>query len=263
MPIPKSSSGEMPFLDHLEELRWRIIYALGALVVGVGLGFLAAVKLDLVLWLQKPVLPYLRGQTLVYTHPGDTFSVLMQMAFVVGIAVALPVIGYQVWAFLSPALYKHERRIVIPVLFVALLLFIGGAAMAYFLVLPMTLKFLFGLETTSLTPMITVSEYFGFVTSLCIAMGLVFEVPIVLVGLSAFGIVSPQALGKIRKFAVVACWLAAAVVTPGDLFTTTLALAIPLYLLYEVSVAASWIIFRRKARKRAAELAAEQTGAPA
>jgi sec-independent protein translocase protein TatC len=261
--IPKSQSGEMPFLDHLEELRWRIIYALGALVVGVGVGFLVIIKFDLVYWLQKPVLPFLRGQTLVYTHPGDTFSIMMQMAFVVGIAVALPVIGYQVWLFLSPALHKHERRIVIPVLFVAVLLFCSGVAMAYFLVLPMTLRFLFGLEATALTPMITVSEYFGFVTSMCLAFGLIFEVPIVLVGLSAFGIVSPQQLGKVRRFAVVICWLAAAIITPGDLFTTTLALAIPLYLLYEVSVAVSWVIYRRKARKRAAELAAEQSGATA
>jgi sec-independent protein translocase protein TatC len=216
-----------------------------------------------VYWVQKPVLPFLRGQTLVYTHPGDPFSIMMQMAFVVGIAVALPVIGYQVWAFLAPALHRHERRIIIPVLGVAVILFAAGVAMAYFLVLPMTLRFLFGLEATALTPMITVSEYFGFVTSLCLAFGLVFEVPIVLVGLSAFGIVSPQQLGKVRRFAVVICWLAAAIITPGDLFTTTLALAIPLYLLYEVSVAVSWIIYRRKARKRAAELAAEQSGATA
>jgi sec-independent protein translocase protein TatC len=187
----------------------------------------------------------------------------MQLALVVGVAVALPVIGYQVWAFLSPALYKHERRIVIPVLAVAIILFASGVALAYFLVLPLTLRFLFSIGTESLTPMITVSEYFSFVTSMCLAFGLIFEVPIVLVALSAFGIVSPQALGKVRKFAVVVCWLGAAIVTPGDLFTTTLALAIPLYLLYEASVAVSWIIYRRRAKRRAAELAAEQGGATA
>jgi sec-independent protein translocase protein TatC len=263
MRIPKSSTGEMPFLDHLEELRWRIIYSLGALVVGIVIGLLAAVKLDLIRWLQNPVLPYLHGQKLVYTHPSDTFSIYMQLALVVGVAVALPVIGYQVWAFLSPALYKHERRIVIPVLAVAIILFASGVALAYFLVLPLTLRFLFSIGTESLTPMITVSEYFSFVTSMCLAFGLIFEVPIVLVALSAFGIVSPQALGKVRKFAVVVCWLGAAIVTPGDLFTTTLALAIPLYLLYEASVAVSWIIYRRRAKRRAAELAAEQGGATA
>jgi sec-independent protein translocase protein TatC len=264
MRIPKSSSGEMPFLDHLEELRWRIIYSLAALIVGVVIGFVVANTFHVIDWLQKPVLPYLPpGQTLVYTRVTATFSVLMQTAFVIGIALALPVIGYQVWAFLSPALYKNERRIVIPILFVAVILFAAGVALAYFLVIPLTLKFLFGLESASLTPMIGVSEYFSFVTSMCLAFGIIFEVPIVLVGLSAFGIVSPQALGGVRKYAVVVCWIASAVVTPGDLFTTTLALAIPLYFLYEASVAVSWIIYRRRAKRRAAELAAEQGGATA
>jgi sec-independent protein translocase protein TatC len=261
MPIPKTQTGEMPFLDHLEELRWRIIYSLGALVIGVGIGFFVTFKLDLIGWLQTPVLPYLRGQHLVYTHPGDTFSTILQMSLVVGIALALPVIAYNVWAFLSPALYRHERRIVIPILLAATLLFIAGVALAYFLVLPLTLKFLFGLEAESLTPMITVSEYFGFVTSMCLAFGGVFEVPIVIVGLSAMGIVSPQALGKFRRYAVVISYGAAAIITPGDLLTTTIALAIPLYLLYEVSVAVSYIIYRKKA-KRDAALEAEQ-GVPA
>src|SRR5947208_3978391 len=261
MPIPKSPTGEMPFLDHLEELRWRIIYSLGALVIGISIGFLVTFKLDLIGVLQRPVLPYLRGQTLVFTHPGDTFSAILQMSFVVGIIVALPVIGYNVWAFLSPALYRHERRVVIPVLLAATLLFLGGVALAYFLVLPLTLKFLFGLEAQSLTPMITVSEYFGFVTSMCLAFGGVFEVPIVIVGLSAMGIVSPQALAKFRRYAIVLTYAAAAIITPGDLFTTTIALAIPLYLLYELSVAVSYVIYRRKAR-RDANLASEE-GVPA
>jgi len=260
-PIPRSPTGEMPFLDHLEELRWRIIYSLGALVIGIAIGFLVTFKLDLIGVLQRPVIPYLRGQTLVFTHPGDTFSAILQMSFVVGIVVALPVIGYNVWAFLSPALYRHERRVVIPVLLSATLLFLAGVALAYFLVLPLTLKFLFGLEAQSLTPMITVSEYFGFVTSMCLAFGAVFEVPIVIVGISALGIVSPQTLGKFRRYAVIISYGAAAIITPGDLLTTTIALAVPLYLLYELSVAVSYVIFRRKAKRRA-ELAAEE-GVPA
>src|SRR3954454_7382447 len=228
-PIPRSQSGEMPFLDHLEELRWRIIYSLGALVIGIAVGFLVTFKLDLIGVLQRPVHPYLRGQTLVFTHPGDTFSAILQMSFVVGIVIALPVIGYNVWAFLSPALYRHERRVVIPVLLSATLLFIGGVALAYFLVLPLTLKFLFSLETESLTPMITVSEYFGFVTSLCLAFGAVFEVPIVIVAAVAIGVVTPKQLAKFRRYAIVVTWAGAAIITPGDLFTTTLALAVPLY----------------------------------
>ena len=261
MPMPKSSTGEMPFLDHLEELRWRIIYSLAALVVGVGVGFFVTIKLDLLQLLQLPVLPYLRGNHLVYTHPGDTFSVLMQMAFVVGIAVAIPVIAYQAWSFLAPALHKHEKRVVVPVLGAATLLCSAGVSLAYFLVLPMTLKFLFGLEASTLKPMITVSEYFGFVTSLCLAFGAVFEVPIILVAGVALGIVTPQQLAKLRRFAVVICWAAAAIITPGDLFTTTLALAIPLYLLYEASIIVSFIIFRRRQRRDA--LGAGRSEAPA
>jgi|SRR5689334_1420216 len=261
MPIPKSPTGEMPFLDHLEELRWRIIYSLGALVIGVGIGFLVTIKLDVIRVLQLPVLPYLRGHTLVYTHPGDTFSALLQMSLVVGIVIALPVIGYNVWAFLSPALHRHERRVVIPVLLSATLLFIAGVCLAYFFVLPLTLKFLFGLEAESLTPMITVSEYFSFVTSMCLAFGAVFEVPIVIVGLSAMGIVSPQTLGKFRRYAIVVSYGAAAIITPGDLLTTTIALAVPLYLLYEVSVAVAYVIYRRKQR-RDSDVASEQ-GVPA
>ena len=261
MPIPKTKTGEMPFLDHLEELRWRIIYSLGALVVGVAIGFLVTFKFDLIGLLQAPVLPYLRGQHLVYTHPGDTFSAILQASLAVGIALALPVIGYNVWAFLSPALYRHERRVVIPILAAATFLFLAGVALAYFFVLPLTLKFLFGLESESLTPMITVSEYFGFVTSMCLAFGGVFEVPIVIVGLSAMGIVTPQTLGKFRRYAVVIAYGGAAIITPGDLLTTTIALAVPLYLLYELSVAVSYLIYRKKAR-RDAELASEQ-GVPA
>jgi sec-independent protein translocase protein TatC len=262
MPIPKSASGEMPFLDHLEELRWRIIYSLGALVVGIGLGFLVVVKLDLLLWLQHPIAPFLRGQHLVYTHPSDPFSVMLQLALVVGMVVALPVIGYNIWAFLSPALHRHEKRVVIPVLVAATFLFIAGVALAYILVLPMTLSFLYDIGSASLTPMITVSEYFGFVTSMCLAFGLVFEVPIVIVGLTALGIVTPMTLSKFRKYAVVLAYAGSAIITPGDLFTTTLALAIPLYFLYEISIAVSFVIYRRKL-KRQAQADVEETGVPA
>jgi sec-independent protein translocase protein TatC len=109
--------------------------------------------------------------------------------------------------------------------------------------------------------MITVSEYFGFVTSMCLAFGLVFEVPIAIVGLTALGIVTPMTLSKFRKYAVVLSYAGAAIITPGDLFTTTLALAIPLYFLYEISIAVSFVIYRRRIKRQAA--ADEEAGVPA
>jgi sec-independent protein translocase protein TatC len=248
------STAEMPFLDHLEELRWRIIWSLAAVVVGVGLAFVVVLKFNLLTWMQGPILPYLHGKRLVYTHPGDGFSILMQTAIIVGVVLALPVILYQAWAFLSPALHRHEKKIVVPVIVGAVFLFICGAALAWYFVLPMTLKFLSGLGDESFDQMITVSEYFGFVTSMVLAMGAVFELPIAILLLSALGLVTPQFLSKFRRHAVIASYVVAAIITPGDLFVTSVALMIPLYLLYELSIGLSWLVFRKRQKRELAEL---------
>jgi sec-independent protein translocase protein TatC len=252
------SSAEMPFLDHLEELRWRIIWSLAALVVGVGVAFFLVMKFNLLLWMQGPMLPYLHGRRLVYTHPGDGFSILLQTSIIVGIVLALPVIIYQVWAFLSPALYRKEKRIAVPVILGAVLLFVAGAALAWYFVLPMTLKFLSALGDESFDQMITVSEYFGFVTSMVLAMGAVFELPIAILLLSAFGLVTPKFLAKYRRHAMLASYLAAAIITPGDLFVTSVALMLPLYLLYELSIGLSYLVYRKRRENAIAEAEAER-----
>lgn len=256
------SSAEMPFLDHLEELRWRIIWSLAALVVGVGVAFFLVLKFNLLLWMQGPMLPYLHGRRLVYTHPGDGFSILLQTAIIVGVVLALPVIIYQVWAFLSPALYQKEKRIAVPVILGAVLLFIGGAALAWYFVLPMTLKFLSALGDEAFDQMITVSDYFGFVTSMVLAMGAVFELPIAILILSAIGLVTPKFLSKYRRHAILASYLAAAIITPGDLFVTSVALMVPLYLLYELSIGLSYLVYRKRQQSAAAD-AAEQAASEA
>ncbi len=251
------SSAEMPFLDHLEELRWRIIWSLAALVVGVGVAFFIVIKFNLLLWMQGPMLPYLHGRRLVYTHPGDGFSILLQTSIIVGVVLALPVIIYQVWAFLSPALYQKEKRIAVPVILGAVLLFIAGAALAWYYVLPMTLKFLSALGDESFDQMITVSDYFGFVSSMVLAMGAVFELPIAILLLSAIGLVTPRFLAKYRRHALLASYVVAAIITPGDLFVTSIALMVPLYLLYELSIGLSFLVYRKRQRAEAAD-AAEQ-----
>ncbi len=249
-------TGEMPFLDHLEELRWRIIWSLAALIVGVAAAFVLVYRFDLLTWMQGPILPFLHGHKLVYTHPGDGFSILMQTAIIVGIVLALPVVIYQVYAFLSPGLHRHEKRVAIPVILGAVGLFISGAALAWYFVLPMTLKFLSGLGDESFDQMITVSEYFGFVSSMVLAMGAVFELPIAILLLSAFGIVTPQFLAKFRRHALLGSYVAAAIITPGDLFVTCNALMVPLYLLYEMSIILSFLVVRKKQRAALAESAA-------
>jgi sec-independent protein translocase protein TatC len=251
------SSAEMPFLDHLEELRWRIIWSLASLVIGVAIGFVIVFNFDLLTWLQGPILPFLNGTKLKVTHPGDGFSILMQAAIIVGVLVALPMILYQVWAFLSPALHKHEKRVGIPVIVGAVFLFVCGAAMAWYLVLPMTLRVLFHFDDKSFDQMITATEYFGFVSGLVLASGAVFELPIVVLLLSFFGLVTPKFLSKFRRHAIVGSYLVASFVTPGDMLVGSVALSIPLYLLYELSIVLSFVVFRSKQRKRLAEEAAE------
>jgi len=252
------SAGEMPFLDHLEELRWRIIWSLAALIVGVAVAFFLVFQLDLLTWMQGPILPFLHGHKLVYTHPGDGFSIVLQTSIMVGVVLALPVVVWQVYAFLSPALHRHEKRIAIPVILGAVLLFIGGAALAWYFVLPMTLRFLFNLGDKAFDQMITVSEYFGFVSSLVLAMGAVFELPIAILLLSFFGLVTPKFLAKFRRHAILGSYVAAAIITPGDLFITSVALMVPLYMLYELSIILSFIVVRRKEKAARAEAAAEE-----
>jgi sec-independent protein translocase protein TatC len=249
------SAGEMPFLDHLEELRWRIIWSLAALIVGVAVAFVLVMKFNLLLWLQGPMLPYLHGRRLVYTHPGDGFSILMQTAIMAGVVIALPVIVWQVYAFLSPALHRHEKRVAIPVIVGAVALFVAGAALAWYFVLPMTLKFLSSLGDEAFDQMITASEYFGFVSSLVLAMGAVFELPIAILLLSFFGLVTPKFLAKFRRHAILGSYIAAAIITPGDLFITSIALMVPLYMLYELSIILSYLVVRKRERAALAESA--------
>ncbi len=250
-------SAEMPFLDHLEELRWRIIWSLAALVVGVVIGFAIVLNFDVLTWLQAPVVPFLHGHRLVVTHPGEGFSIMLQTAVVIGTVIAAPMIIYQVWLFLSPALHRHEKKVVVPVIVGGVFLFVCGAALAWFFVLPMTLRFLFSFADRAFEEMIKVDEYFGFVMTLVLAMGAVFELPIVILLLTAMGLVNPKFLSKFRRHAAVGSYVAASIITPGDLVYTSVILTIPLYLLYEVSIALSYVVYRRREKKRLAEDASE------
>src|SRR5215217_3301685 len=258
------NNAEMPFLDHLEELRWRIIWSLVALIVGVAAAFFVLQQFDIFKFLERPILPYLGGNKLKYTHPADPFSVLISASFTIGIVIALPVILYQVWAFLAPALYKHEKRVVLPVIFGAIALFVAGVSLSFFVVLPLAIGWLMNIaaKTDALEPMITYRDYFSFAVNMSLAFGLCFELPIVILLLSVLGIVTPEFLRRFRRHALVLCVVTGALLSPGDLIWTTMLLAAPLYLLYELSVILTVLVYRRR-RKRAAQLAAEEAAAAA
>ena len=255
-----NQQAEMPFLDHLEELRWRILWSLAAFVAGFAIAFVLATKYNFILLLEHPIAPYLQGKKLIVTHPADPFRLTLSVSIWLGVVLALPVILYQLWSFLAPALYKHEKRVVIPVFFFGTILFLCGIALSYFVILPITLRFLFSIQASSLDMFISAREYFGFAIAMSLAMGAVFELPIVIIGLTAVGVVTPKFLQKFRRYAVVLCLVASAIITPGSDPLSLLALALPLYGLYEVSVVASAVVYRRKMRRSAS---ADLGGVPA
>ena len=170
--MPPGSQAEMPFLDHLEELRWRIIWSLLALVIGVAVSFYALFSHeDILLLLQGPVQPYLDGRKLIYTHPADAFRIIMNLSLILGTILASPVILWHLWGFLSPALYRHEKKVVIPVLIFAAVLFLAGVALSWFVILPLTLRVFASIQSSSLEPMLSFREYFGFAMSMSLALG--------------------------------------------------------------------------------------------
>jgi sec-independent protein translocase protein TatC len=246
---------EMPFLDHLEELRHRLFWIVGAVIVGVVLSFVILSRggFDIVDILARPIEPYLRGRQLVFTHPGTSFSIVLNASLILGILFATPVIGYQLWGFFAPALMPHEKRIIVPVLIGMIFLFLCGVALAYFIVMPFTLKFFMGFESAALTPMIEATQYFGFAFTMMLAFGIAFELPIAILLLSALGIIQPQFLSKYRRHAIVITVIAAAFITPDASPTTLFALSLPLYLLYELGVALSYSVTRRRRKRHEAE----------
>lgn len=241
-----SARGEMPFLDHLEELRWRVLWSLLAVAVGAGLSFWAAVEFDVLGLLIDPVRPLIEGARLKYLSPSDPFFITLKLALVMGVVLGSPVVIYQVWAFLAPALEDHEKRAIVPTLWLGLVLFLSGIALAYYLALPVTLDFMMSFQTEALEQSIVIGYYLGFVTKLLLGFGLVFELPVVVVILTALGIVTPDALKSKRRYAIVAVTVVASVITPGDLIVLTVFMMIPLLLLYEMSIFLSKVVHRRR-----------------
>ncbi len=251
----------MPFLDHLEELRWRILYSLLAIVLATLAGWFIVERVDVLGLLMHPIAPLVPGGKLKFTSPTDPFFITLKFAFVVGLVLASPVVVYQVWAFLAPALYDREKRLIVPALSVGVVLFLGGAAVAYLWVLPRALRVLFSFQQSVLEPIITADKYFGFAAQLMIAFGIVTELPLVIVILAALGLVTPQFLARNRRYAVVIAALAAALLTPPDAVSMLL-MMVPMWLLYEISILCAWVVTKRRARRERAR-AASTAGAVA
>jgi sec-independent protein translocase protein TatC len=240
--VPPASEGDggavMSLVDHLSELRKRIIWS----ILGVGLGAVVGFAAG------EPIISFLRSplpteQPLVFTSVGDPFAIRIRIALVVGIILAMPVLLWNVWRFVAPGLTARERRSILPWIPAALAFFVLGVGIAY-IVLPYAAAFLLSFQTPDLQALLTAREYFDFVTTMFLAFGLLMEFPILLVGLSRVGIVTSDRLRRSRRMIILGIAVLSAAATPGGDLVSPVILGLTLYVLFEGTI----FVIRRSGR---------------
>ena len=262
-PRTAPRGAEMPFLDHLEELRVRLLWSLGAIMVGALAGVVLTMQFGLMELLVRPIQPYLPGGRLVFTSPTEAFVATFKVGLFLGILLALPVVFYHFWRFVAPGLLENEQRIFVPAVLASLALFGGGVALAFLVVIPVGLRFFLTFQTQAFQPFISVGEYLSFTMRVALAFGIVFETPLVIVLLSYLGVLRASVLARFRRHAIVAIAILSAVLTPSPDALSMLLMFGPFYLLYEGSVQAALVMERRRARRRIAEMRRDPAAAGA
>ena len=243
--------GEMSLIEHLVELRRRLTRAVIALAAGTVVGYMVFPQLlDLIMEPYCHVVEHVRPDgscSLVALTPLEPISVRLKTSFVIGLFVGGPVIFYQLWRFITPGLTSTERRFALPFVAMSQVMFAVGIVFSY-LVIPYGLQTLLALGGPRIEPLLSASEYLSFFLTLSIAFGVVFELPLVLIFLSLVGILTSSALRKARRYAILACVIAAAVITPTNDAVTLFFMAGPMLVFYELSIVAAWLIERRRRR---------------
>ncbi len=225
---------KIPFTEHLEELRKRLIVCF----IAVGIGFVLSYgfKEKLFQILTRPLIRVMQtGDKLIFTGLPEAFFTYLKVAFLSGIILAAPVIFYQFWMFVAPGLYDKEKRLMAPIVFLSTFFFVGGAFFGYFIVFPYGFKFFLGFASEIIRPLPSMREYLGFASKLLLAFGLVFELPLIITFLAKLGMVSVSFLKKNRKYALLLFFVGAAILTPPDVVTQIM-MALPLIVLYEISI---------------------------
>ncbi|MCF8064872.1 MAG: twin-arginine translocase subunit TatC, partial [Desulfarculaceae bacterium] len=250
-PSEEDEDSRMPFLSHLEELRSCLVRS----AIAVGVCFLGTYifKEELYQGLARPLKAAMPPDAkLIYTAPAEASFTYLKIALLAAIVVACPVIFHQFWRFIAPGLYDHERKAVWPFVLVSSVLFIVGAVFCYMMVFPYAFQFFMSFATDDIVPMLSLKSYLSFSATLLFAFGVIFEMPLVLVFLGRIGVVSAKGLKKNRKYAILIMFVAGAMFTPPDVVTQVM-MAVPLIILYEISV---WMVMateKKKAERRAAE----------
>jgi sec-independent protein translocase protein TatC len=237
---------KLPFTEHLEELRWRLIVCL----IAVGIGFLVSYGFKEIIFaiLTRPLISVMgEGDKLIFTGLSEAFVTYLKVSFLAGLILAAPVVIYQFWMFVAPGLYKQERRLFFPIVLLSSFFFIGGSLFGYFVVFPFGFKYFLGFASDTIRPMLSMREYLSFSATFLLTFGLIFELPLVLMFLARLGLVTVEFLRINRKYAILIIFIVAAILTPPDVVTQTL-MAIPLMALYEISIIGAKI-FGKKEKK--------------
>lgn len=243
-------SGKMSFLEHLDELRKRIIRALIGVFVGVGLTFFFHNQIyDFVFGPTRRVLP--EGSKLVYTQPGEAFSLHLQIALIAGVIVAAPYIMLQVWLFIAPGLYAKEKRLAIPFVTLSTIGFLGGAATNHYIMFPFMMRFFGSFNSPELAFLPSLDAVFSLYTKFLIAMGLIFQMPTIVLFLARMNLVTAGFLLKNIKYAVLITFVISAIITPTADPGTQTVFAAPMILLYLLSIGIAWLVRPRPPRPEA------------
>ena len=239
--------GKIPFTAHLEELRKRLIVCF----IAVGIGFVLSYgfKEKLFQILTRPLISVMQtGDKLIFTGLPEAFFTYLKVALFSGLILSTPVIFYQFWMFVAPGLYEKEKQHMIPIVFLSTFFFVGGSFFGYFIVFPYGFKFFLGFASEIIRPLPSMREYLSFATKLLLAFGLVFELPLVITFLAKLGMVSVSFLKKNRKYALLLFFVGAAILTPPDVVTQVM-MALPLIVLYEISIIGARIFGRKKSEE--------------
>ncbi|MES2817766.1 MAG: twin-arginine translocase subunit TatC [Pseudomonadota bacterium] len=251
---------EMPLVSHLTELRTRLLRCVAAIfLIFAGLFYFTQQIYTLV---SAPLRAYLpEGATMIATDVASPFLTPFKLTLMVSLFLSMPVILHQIWGFIAPGLYKHEKRIAIPLLVSSILLFYSGMAFAYFLVFPAIFHFFTSVTPEGVAMMTDISSYLGFVMTLFFAFGVAFEIPVAVVLLVWIGVVDVAYLRSIRSYVIIGCFVVGMILTPPDIFSQTM-LAIPMWLLFELGIVAGSLIRKRREHHDEPQAPAAQPPAP-
>jgi sec-independent protein translocase protein TatC len=246
--------GRMSFLEHLYDLRTRIVHALLGIAIGILIG--VSVSKYVIGFIIRPMISALRGahlaDHLIYTSPTGYISLIITLGVYLGLVIASPWVLYQIWLFVAPGLYKHERGAVVRFIFSSVFLFLCGIAFGYFVMLPYMLKFLIGLGSQGpIQPLISIDEYFSLILVVLLGLGVVFEMPVIIYFLALFNLVTPKFLWKNFRYAVLIITILAAIITPTPDATTMLVFMAPMFLLYFLGIAVAAMVVHNKRRAEA------------